>query len=425
MYLLLLFMTLVHFCSSQGITIIIFRRERIYHLLSCNVHGINSEVKRKKVINHFLYPEGKQRPDIFAFQETHSSPEWKPMWQKQFGKTGLKVLFSHGTSRSRGILLGFSETLNCKIISSDSDPNGQFVTANVKFQGEPFTVVALYLHPQMVPSEIAEVLATIMSKIQQYANSRVVMCGDFNARLDSKLDQAFGNRICHKGVSLKSFLETHDLTDIWHTGYPKERRFTSFLVGSPGRIDLTLGSPAFMTHVVDSSIGTTFASDHAPTYVDFSLLEQERGKGYWRLPAHLLADPVFIKRVENVIDETLMLDKQAWDPARKWDYLKLAIRSDSIKYQGECRSARKDWVKQLDTDIQVLTQARDKAKNAAAVQVYSAQIRFRQNEEEKSLFSHIHNKLSNLMQHVNTMNLTDQLNTTTNSLVAAMMQLGD
>ena len=338
---------------------------------------------------------GEKRPDIFAFQETHSTSDDKKMWRKQFGKTGLKVLFSHSTEHSRGILLGFSERLNCKVTSSYADPEGRFIVANVKLNGEPFTIVALYLDPKIAANEMMQVLASIMERIALGGNSRVVMCGDFNTIIDPGLDHGRGStkvdpKYTYKGKRIQGFMETHEFSDIWQTGHPQEHRYTSFSTGVLTRIDLTLGSAAFMTHVEDAFIGTSFASDHSPVYVDFTLEQQEQGKGYWKLPAYLLTDPVYVKRIENVIDSTLKVDPNcAWDPGKTWDYLKLAVDTDSIKYIGDCHSAKKQWVKQLDADIQVLTEARDKAAvDSGAVKSYSHKIQYMQLEREELVAFH-------------------------------------
>ena len=57
-----------------------------------------------------------------------------------------------------------------------------------------------------------------------------------------------------------------------------------------------MASPAFLTHLIDAEIGTTYASDHSPMFVRFSLDQLSKGPGYWRMPNYLLSDPVFIKK---------------------------------------------------------------------------------------------------------------------------------
>ena len=131
----MLIICFVQLISSRGETTI-FQHKLKYRLLSCNVHGFHDYHSRTKVINHFLYPKtGEPRPDVFMFQETHSTADVVNSWRKQFGKTGTKVLFSHGTQHSKGVILGFAESLKCSILSSFSDPDGHFITANVKMAG--------------------------------------------------------------------------------------------------------------------------------------------------------------------------------------------------------------------------------------------------------------------------------------------------
>ena len=70
-----------------------------FKLLSLNVREIRSFEKRKCIFNWFL----KQKADIFFVQETYSRKEIENQWRKQWRGD---LFFSHGTSHSKGVLVG-------------------------------------------------------------------------------------------------------------------------------------------------------------------------------------------------------------------------------------------------------------------------------------------------------------------------------
>ena len=300
-------------------------------------------------------------------------------------------MLAHGTERSKGILLGFKESIPFQIISLDSDPEGRYIVAHVKLHKESFTVVSLYIEPQIVLPERARVMSEIMGKVAQVGNSRVLFCGDFNAYLDAKLDHsATAPALAFAGRTrqLVEFVNLHELTDVWRALHSDERRFTSFGSGSPTRIDLALASPSMLTHIENSFIGTSYLSDHSPLYVDFTLDQTVRGPGCWRLPQYILTDPVYVKRIENVIDSVVQENPQL-DDHQTWDFLKVSIRLETIKFVSERHQAKKAWVKQLDDDIAAITQARDKVvNNRPAVHHYSNRLKLMQWEREEIVRFH-------------------------------------
>ena len=229
-----------------------------------------------------------------------------------------------------------------------------------------------------------QTLDKIMTEVVQGGNPRVIFCGDFNAVLDSSLDKLSpkGSKAsCRSGGWLKHYMDIHELTDVWRTAHPDEKRFTCF-GQAMSRIDLALASPSFLTHVFDSHIDTSYLSDHAPVIVDFSLDNDSRGPGFWHLPKHLLSDPAYVKMIENLVDEVVIQNKDL-NPSQLWDFLKLSIRSKSIQYSAQAQQAKKAWVKQINSDIQLVSQAREKAVDARAICSYSDKLALLQWERDE------------------------------------------
>ena len=323
-----------------------------------------------------LYPLQKEnRPDIFSFQETHSTSDIIQSWATLFGKLAQNVIYSHGTANSRGVLLGFSEHLGINIVSSFVDPDCRFAGAHVQLKKEAFTVVAIYLEPSISQEVWTQTLDRIMTEMVQGRNPHVLFCGDFNAVLDNSLDKFSpkGSKApCRSGIWLKQYMDIHELTDVWRAAHPEEKCFTCF-GQAISRIDLALASPSFLTHVLDLHIDTSYLSDHAPVIVDFSLANDSRGPGFWHLPQHFLSDPAYVKMIENLVDEVRRQNKDL-NPSQLWDFLKLSIRSKSIQFSAQAQQARKAWVKQINSDIQLVSQAREKALNARSIRSYSEKL---------------------------------------------------
>ena len=269
---------------------------------------------------------------------------------------GCKVFYSHGSEHARGVLLAFKRTLDFQVESTCTDEEGRYIIVHAKIQGEPITFANVYLEPSLSVATIANHLSTITEKIAQGGNSRVVVCGDFNTVLDPVLDSCNRNRVDIYRQDLLSFMENLELTDVWRTFHPQERRYTSFSF-SPNRIDFILASPAFLTHILNSKIGTSFASDHAPVYTEFTFQANTSGKGFWRLPKYLLAHPTYIRRIENCIDDIVKLNSHT-DPAFLWDTLKTAIQGESIRFLSECKKDKQIRTAHLEFKIAQCTRER-------------------------------------------------------------------
>ena len=163
-----------------------FRGDKQLCLLSCNVRGIADFQKRGSVVDHFIYPKGSnKRPDIFSFQETHSTPEVTGWWDSTFGQN---TLYAHGTNSARGVLLGFNPKLDVTVVNSSTDSEGRYIVANLKVQGESLTIVAVYFEPDLSDQAVVRLWTKITKIVHKYENSRVMFCGDFNAILNQNID---------------------------------------------------------------------------------------------------------------------------------------------------------------------------------------------------------------------------------------------
>ena len=84
--------------------------------------------------------------NTLPLQETHSSEKVERLWVNQWACGREAVIFSHGSSNARGVLIAFRESLDYKILSVTLDSNGRFIIINTIIKGSPF-ILSYYYAP--------------------------------------------------------------------------------------------------------------------------------------------------------------------------------------------------------------------------------------------------------------------------------------
>ena len=84
-----------------------------FDIISLNTAGLGDFTKRRKIFNYLK--QHVSRKGIVFLQETHSVRKDEKLWTNQFGCGDRSMIFSHGKSDARGVLIGFHEAINYKI----------------------------------------------------------------------------------------------------------------------------------------------------------------------------------------------------------------------------------------------------------------------------------------------------------------------
>ena len=108
-----------------------------FKLLSLNVCGLRDFKKRKTIINWIM----KQKADIIFLQETYSTPDIVTYWKYQW--KGNKY-FSHGSNKSKGVLILIKKDIEFKLKNFKIDTNGRFKVAQCEIQNSPFVLTNVY-----------------------------------------------------------------------------------------------------------------------------------------------------------------------------------------------------------------------------------------------------------------------------------------
>ena len=191
------------------------------------MNGLHDTSKLCQIKSKLLCPENKRNaPDIYTFQESRSTPEVTKLWNQLLPGS---VAYSHGSNRSRGVLLGVHPSSIVSLQSSIHDEDGRFVVAECRVDEEFFTVTSVYLEPSLNATQLKDILTDVSRIIDHFGHNRVMWVGDFNIAIHPKEDssalrQQFDLN-AHRNV-LWPFMDDHELTDIWRAMNPFRNRYT-------------------------------------------------------------------------------------------------------------------------------------------------------------------------------------------------------
>ena len=149
-----------------------------FDIVSLNTAGLGDYVKRRKVFN-YMTKQTSLKGSIFL-QETHSINRIEGLWTKQFGCVKGSIIFSHGKSDARGVLIAFHEGLKYKIIEKHIDSNGRYVVLNALIDNNPI-ILANYYTPCEEPDQlkVLDELNRIFDQLQVKEDTQFIWDGDF------------------------------------------------------------------------------------------------------------------------------------------------------------------------------------------------------------------------------------------------------
>ena len=122
-------------------------------IVSQNVHGLRDFVKRKEIL-YFL----RNKAEIVCLQETYSTKEdcnlWKSMWNGP-------IYYSHGTNKSRGVLIACKRNSDFEILDFATDDVGRYIILQIKANEKKFILVNLYAPNRDCPELFVEIFRKV------------------------------------------------------------------------------------------------------------------------------------------------------------------------------------------------------------------------------------------------------------------------
>lgn len=199
--------------------------EADFQLVSYNVNGLGDDRKRRKIFN-FLKKNSTGNSVIFL-QETYTTVKSENIFRYQWHGD---MLFSHGTSNSRGVAIAFRHSLEYKTLSIPvCDKNGRYIILYAEIQGSPYLLVNCY-----APNAEQEQIKTFqeihnhIKAMELNPDTNFIFGGDWNLVFDIEMDAIGKNRKLKSDsiYHLNKIMADFSLIDIWRVRNPSLRQFT-------------------------------------------------------------------------------------------------------------------------------------------------------------------------------------------------------
>ena len=266
-------------------------------LMTHNVNGIGDFKTRKRYFN-FL---SKLKKDIILLQETHSTEKDEPWWRNQIRSD---IIFSHGTSISRGVCIILRRSSDIKLLDSVKDKVGRFICIKVEVHKEIFVIVNVYAPNN--EKEHVDFFTDLYLKLQEFNDEghKCIIGGDFNFIQDLDMDREGGNmrtvwkRSCTTIAKLKEYF---CLIDIWRTRNQTTKRYTwrRYNPYVQSRLDFWLITETLQTVVVENDIHPCVLSDHDYVTLHLHTEKQKVGPSYWKFNNSLLRNEEFVTALSD------------------------------------------------------------------------------------------------------------------------------
>ena len=302
-----------------------FEKSKNGKIVTYNVRGIKEYSKLKRILNSCAGLIKSNPLTIINLQETHLDSsdinKVEHMWRGCFN-------LSPGTNRSRGCITLWGAAWT--EVDKWADNQGRVCSTTLKNNGSLVTVVNIYAPNDHNINFFEVVFEKIIEESEKY-DSVFFLLGDFNLVCNESADSV--NRIQTIQEKLVSTLINENVRALQMIDCYRSVNATGGYTWNRGqcysRLDMIFASGTLEHKIKEVSVDWAFDnSDHALVEVIFILPEsRRRGPGLPRVDTTLL-DNNFIKvEVESKLTELLSLAPNTWNPAERWEYIKMSIRS--------------------------------------------------------------------------------------------------
>ena len=243
-----------------------------FEVLSYNTRGLGDERNWRETFNYVKkHTTGKA---VVLFQETHSIQKVENLCKYQWHGD---MIFSHGTSGTRGVCIAFRFDLEYKLLSPKIiDDEGRFIVFDIEVQGNPYILI-YYYDPNSEPRQVKTIrqIASRLKDLEIEDNVQYMLAGDWNLIFDKSLDAMGGSLSlkCNALKELKSVMINYNLVDIWRDRNPNLRQFT-WRRSNPIKLrclDFFLISDDMQYDVKNCKQLTAVQSNHSPIIIRVSL----------------------------------------------------------------------------------------------------------------------------------------------------------
>ena len=326
-------------------------------LMSLNTNGLRDGNKRRSLFN-WLKQFHNGRSKVIFLQETHTDKKIEAIWERDWGG---KILFSHGTSGSKGVAILLPTSIEYKVENTIEDPNGRFIATQISLSSSVFWLCNCYAPCANKPHDQLAWLEQIQNILDLNSDKNIIIGGDLNDVFIPHLDKYK----CPPNTpeteyvkAWKTLCNDIDLSDAWRLLNPTTRQYTWRQGGSAktlkqSRLDYWLTSNHLLYELRETIIEAGFRSDHSLISISYFKKEtSERGPSYWRFNASLLKDREYIDYIKEKINNFKIKYQDEPNHSLTWDLIKMEIRSSTICFSKNKSTKNRN---NLNETIQKLT----------------------------------------------------------------------
>ena len=269
-----------------------------------NANGLKSTNKRIKMFEY--YREKLSNNGILFLQETHSRNDTYDKWRDEFRG---ELFFSHGTTNSCGVMIGYLGSKMFTVNKMSHDSNGRILIIEANIDDEIFILINFYnSNNETEQIKTLNELNQLLGDFSLNSSKQVIFAGDFNLFFDMNLETSGGcPTLKKKSISkILQLLEQNNLVDIWRIRNPSSKRFTfrknHFSGFIQRRLDYVFISNNMQEYAQNIDILPSFCSDHSPILCTLQKSHEfDKGKSFWKFNSSLIKDDEFVNQLKEHI----------------------------------------------------------------------------------------------------------------------------
>ena len=317
-------------------------------VLSLNVRGLREKPKRCEIFEWLkTYHMGNE--SIIFLQETHSTPEIEKLWIRDWG---APIFFSHGTSASAGVAILLPRNINPDLVKMKRQEDGRKMLIELASFEEKIFLLNVYAPTSNCHKAQSEFIDGLVSDMEQYADS-LIIGGDFNIHLNPELDKFHNSsQQTFSSTRLNTIINDFDFIDIWRLKNPTLKRYTWSRKKplTQSRLDYWFIPREMTYNVTKCDIRPAIKTDHKLISLNLKFNGNEKcGPGLWKFNKSLLYDATYVQEIKKIFTEEVEIDHKGL----KWEFIKMKIRTFSIRFAKEKAKRLRDEIKEINDEIQL------------------------------------------------------------------------